>query len=499
MTDMRYFLFLAFTLLVSCQTEKDHGHAHGHGSGHSHDQLTVDTTIWTQKTELFVEFPPLVVGQISRFAAHFTELQGHQAIQEGKVTVSLIKNDKGIRQTVDAPSSPGLFTPALQPKQAGDYQLVFNLNTPNYQEKINYGAIRVFANAKEAQVQKKEEEGINFLKEQAWKMDFQTAPVAVEEVFQRISAIGTWQSTPANSQTLVATTDGVVSFKGNTLTEGMRIGKGVAVMSIQASSLTKNNLNAEINKAKAVLEQAKALYDRKKTLYESKITPKSEFELVERDYKMALSSYHTLSNGYGEGGKTIVTPKNGIVSKIMVDNGAFVKQGDPLMVIADKSSNILEVQVNPRYFSLLSAIKDVWYQPQSEQWSSISKTGGRILSIANEVNKSQPLLSVFVQVNEPVSMPKGGFSAVELTIGKGKKSVVIPQSALLEDYGQYAVIVQKTGESFEKRQVTLGVKNGNQLEITSGLQPNEIIVTTGAYQVKMAALSGQAPAHGHSH
>lgn len=58
-----------------------------------------------KNTELFVEFPVLVVGQTSRFAAHFTEMDQHQAVKEGSVTVSLIKAGKGIRHTVEAPSS----------------------------------------------------------------------------------------------------------------------------------------------------------------------------------------------------------------------------------------------------------------------------------------------------------------------------------------------------------------------------------------------------------
>jgi cobalt-zinc-cadmium efflux system membrane fusion protein len=69
----------------------------------------------------------------------------------------------------------------------------------------------------------------------------------------------------------------------------------------------------------------------------------------------------------------------------------------------------------------------------------------------------------------------------------------------MEDYGKYSVIVQLSGESFERRNVVVGKRNGEEIEIVSGLQESEVIVTKGAYQVKMQALSGQAPAHGHAH
>ena len=37
------------------------------------------------------------------------------------------------------------------------------------------------------------------------------------------------------------------------------------------------------------------------------------------------------------------------------------------------------------------------------------------------------------------------------------------------------------------------------VEITTGLKAGEWVVSDGAYQVKMASMSGELPAHGHEH
>jgi hypothetical protein len=37
------------------------------------------------------------------------------------------------------------------------------------------------------------------------------------------------------------------------------------------------------------------------------------------------------------------------------------------------------------------------------------------------------------------------------------------------------------------------------VEITAGLAPGERIVTEGGYAVRMVAMAGSTPAHGHSH
>ena len=84
---MRYIIVLLSLLVFSCQSTDEHGHSHNEEGGHSHaskEKPSVDYTVWTDQTELFVEFPALVVGETSRFAAHFTVLKGHQPPMQEK-------------------------------------------------------------------------------------------------------------------------------------------------------------------------------------------------------------------------------------------------------------------------------------------------------------------------------------------------------------------------------------------------------------------------------
>ena len=68
---MKYTFLLVALILMSCGNQKD---------GSDLEQLAnipdKSMTLWTDKTELFVEFPALIVNNSSRFAAHFTVLDG---------------------------------------------------------------------------------------------------------------------------------------------------------------------------------------------------------------------------------------------------------------------------------------------------------------------------------------------------------------------------------------------------------------------------------------
>lgn len=500
---MKYIIVVLAFLAISCNNKAEDVHAHNADGSHVGEEIPrLDHTIWTDKTELFVEFPALIVGNASKFAAHFTVLDKHQPIREGSVTVSLIKDGKGIRNTVDAPSSPGIFSPAIQPKKAGNYQLVFELTTLEYSDKITIDDVTVYMNAEEAikALDTAEDDGsISFLKEQAWKIDFQTAPVINGKIYDVINTSGVWRPSSGSVKTLVAKSNGVVYFAVNNLTQGTQVKQGQLLINVNSQGLASNNLSTEIAKARSSLEQAKSEYERKKQLYESKIVPKAEFEKVESNYNIAKSNYESLSSGVSDGGKQIRAPFDGYIKAINVANGDYVDQGVAMVTLGTHQSRVLKTQIAPSYGLTMENAQGIWYQTNDGQWRSVATSGGSILSIAKDVDNNRPLISVFAQVNDDVEMPVGSLTQVQIAMGDATQNTMIPVNALLEDYGSYSVMVQLSGESFERRPVKIGKRNGENVEIQQGLEVGEVVVNTGAYQVKMASMSGSTPAHGHEH
>lgn len=494
---MKYIIILSAMLLMSCGNQKEDSTA-----SEVEPIPAKSITLWTDKTELFVEFPALVVGENSRFAAHFTVLDKHQPVREGEVTVSLIKGDKGIRNTAESPSSPGIFSPSLQPKEAGNFKLIFDIKTPTFSDTLIIHDIIVYASKEDAinaLGAASEDAGISFLKEQAWKIDFQTKPVVLGNIYDVINTSGVWIPSPSSVKTLVAKSNGLVNFEVSNLTLGTQVKKGQLLINVGSQGLTSNNLNTEIAKALSNFEQAKSEFERKKQLYESKIIPKAEFEKIESNYIIAKSNYQTLSSGVSSAGKQIRAPFDGYITAINAINGDYVDQGNALITVGTHQSRVLQTQIAPSYGLTMENVQGIWYQTKKDQWRNVESSGGGILSISKNVDNSRPLISVFVQVNDDVEMPEGSLTQIQIAMGNATQKTMIPVSALLEDYGSYSVMVQLSGESFERRLVEIGNRNGENVEILEGLEVGEVVVTIGAYQVKMASMSSSTPAHGHEH
>ena len=494
---MKYIILLSAMLLMSCGNQKEDSTA-----SEVEPIPAKSITLWTDKTELFVEFPALVVGENSRFAAHFTVLDKHKPVREGEVTVSLIKADKGIRNTAESPSSPGIFSPSLQPKEAGNFKLIFDIKTPTFSDTLIIHDIIVYASKEDAinaLGAASDDTGISFLKEQAWKIDFQTAPVVSGKIYDIINTSGVWMPSQGSTKSLAAKSNGVVDFKVNNLTEGTAVKQGQLLMSLNSQGLASNNLSTDIASAKAKFQQAKSEYDRKKELYESKIVPRSEFEKVESSFEIAKANYQSLVSGVSGGSKQIRAPFDGFIKSITVSNGDYVEQGVALVTIGTHQSKVLKTQLAPNYGLTMDNVQGIWYQTSDGQWKDVTDAEGKILSIGKDVERDNPLISVFAQVNAEVNMPEGSLTPVQIAMGSVTQNIMIPVNALLEDYGSYSVMVQLSGESFERRPVKIGKRNGENVEILQGLQVGEVVVTTGAYQVKMASMSGSTPAHGHEH
>ncbi|MBR9919294.1 MAG: efflux RND transporter periplasmic adaptor subunit [Bacteroidetes bacterium] len=499
---IKYLIFLLpVILLLSCQKADQMDHSHDdHGHGHEHaGEGTVDTTIWSDNIELFVEYPALRVGKVSTFAAHFTRLEGHQPVLEGQLTVSLVKGNKGIRHKVDTPASPGIFTPALQPLEAGKYQLRFELVSKGINSVINLGTVQVYANETEAldaiESGDQSEPDISFLKEQAWKIPFQTSRVEQDTLYGIIKSVGEWMPSPGTERSLNAPVAGNILFERPGMVEGIAVSKGQVLLRISGEDLNVNSLEAEIKKAKATFDQAKSEFDRKEQLHALKVVPEAEFEEVKKRLEVAETNYQQLLRNYGEKGVAIRAPISGYLKYMQVENGSYVGAGQSLLTIGSERANILKANIDPQERSLIPLTKKIWIGEKGE----VRQVSGRVLSVGKKVSRENPMLACYLEVQSPIAAVEGSLAEIQLGYTNGNVGVVIDRAALLEDFGTYKVIVQTGGEGFELRPVQTGSFYGDKVSITKGLKAGEWIVTQGAYQVKMASTAGAAPGHGHAH
>jgi cobalt-zinc-cadmium efflux system membrane fusion protein len=452
-------------------------------------------TLYSEKTELFVEFKPLVVGSTSKFAAHFTVLgENFKALTDAKITVSLLVGAKGIKNSVDAPSSPGIFRLALEPKTDGTGTLVFDIIAKDYTDKITIENVVVYPDEKTALAKQPEhiENGdISYLKEQAWKVDFANIAVTKQAFNDVIKTSGEILSAPGDEMIVTAKASGVVVFSGKNTIVGSAVSSGNSLFAITGADMTENNIDASVNEAKNHYLKAKADYDRSKLLVVDKIVSEKDHQQVKLQFENAQRAYSTVSKNYSSKGQNVLSPMSGFVKDILVTEGQYVASGTPLATISKNKRLLIQANVSQNYFGRLSSITSANFKTTALE--------GKIVSYGKSASANSPFIPVTFEVNNTGQLISGSIIEVYLKSSSIPDALIVPTTALIEEQGTFYVYVQTGGESFQKREVKLGASDGLNVQVLSGIDENERVVTKGGYQIKLSSASGALPAHGHEH
>ena len=76
---------------------------------------------------------------------------------------------------------------------------------------------------------------------------------------------------------------------------------------------------------------------------------------------------------------------------------------------------------------------------------------------------------------------------------------MIPDEAVVREGGKRYAFVLIDGESFEQREVELGMRDRDHVQVLNGVSEGERVVTRGANALKMSLSSPASIGHGHVH
>ena len=161
MKQLFNYILVAAIALSSCNNNASHEEgeeAHAHEAaeasheeeGHNHAAVMQQLVGYNANFELYAEVAPLVVGESTTILAHFTHLNNFKPLTEGKVTISLIVGNKGVRQTIEKPTRPGIYQFSIKPESAGAAKFIFEIETSKGKERLVVENITVYADDHEA-------------------------------------------------------------------------------------------------------------------------------------------------------------------------------------------------------------------------------------------------------------------------------------------------------------------------------------------------------------
>ncbi len=200
------FTVVALAATLGCERVGYAGGGHGHGAAsqadggdaHAHEGPDpISVTLFTPKTQLFMEYPHLVKGEQAEFLAHVTVLATGEPVRSGSMTFELTTPGGKVRKlTWDAPERDGLFVPEWAFEAAGRHGLRLVVDSPQVQDTIDVGGLIVHANedaalhAAEAAAEPDPPDLVQFLLESQWKIGTLYEPVTKRTLVHRLPLPG---------------------------------------------------------------------------------------------------------------------------------------------------------------------------------------------------------------------------------------------------------------------------------------------------------------------
>ena len=261
--------------------------------------------------------------------------------------------------------------------------------------------------------------------------------------------------------------------------------KGQVIATIDDSDY-KVNLEAFSKKyeaANAVVQNAEAQFYRAEKLYKGGAMPKKDYDNALMQKNVAISTLKEASAGLENARNTlndtkIIAPYDGYIDKKIVEVGAVVPEGGP--VVSYISNDITDIFVNAssKDIEYIKNASDINFKDNSTEKIYTLK----IKSIAqnpDSINLTYPVTFTFLNLEKDEKFLSGQTGTVTISVKNSENpEILIPLNALFEDNGSN-VYLFKNGIAV-KTAVEIGeLRETNKISIVKGLKTGDKVIVAG--------------------
>lgn len=186
---------------------------------------------------------------------------------------------------------------------------------------------------------------------------------------------------------------------------------------------------------------------------------------------------------------TVRAPTEGVVLELTVEQHAWVKAYEPLVIMGDPRSLELELQLPPDEAAGVRRGDTVEFVPvgRPEAWG-LAKVATRV----PQVDPTTRTVTVRAEITHgSENLLPGVFVEGNLIRGAASTAPSVPESALIRMGASDYVFVRHDDQRFEARPVVVGRFNGSRYEINQGLALGEQVAVQGVFLLKSALLRSE--------
>ncbi len=271
---------------------------------------------------------------------------------------------------------------------------------------------------------------------------------------------------------VAADKDGRVEWIGPK--EGDVVKKGQLLARIDVSAL-----KTIITRSEASAELTKDLYERRKTLFDRGIVHKEALERARTDKALAESDLVKAKVEYDRGFPH--SPISGMVNYLHVDEGEFVNRGQAMVDLVNVDKIKIHVNVPELDVRYLKKGQEVMVGIDA---FPDRRMRGKVDFVSFKADPATKTFRVRVLIENPNHDIRPGMIARVIFLRRMiPDALSAPLFAILDKGGERLLFVEKDGIA-HARTVSIGVIEGDRVQITDGLRPGDRLIVTGQRDVE---------------
>lgn len=255
--------------------------------------------------------------------------------------------------------------------------------------------------------------------------------------------------------------------------EGTEVRKGELLV-----SLDDDEIIAQLEKMRYTQQLMKEREFRQRSLLDKEAISQEEYDISLTELNTVASDIKILQTKYQK--TKIRAPFDGTVGLRYISVGSYLTPNESIVMLFSIDPAKIDFSVPEKYSKKVKVGDEIRFITDAME----SPRSGKIYALEPQVDiETRTLRMRALSPNPDRSLLPGQFAKVELIFNTLEDALMVPSEAVIPELGGYKIYVSRGG-TVESKVVEVGIRTESQVQVVSGLQPKDTIITSGILQIR---------------
>lgn len=256
--------------------------------------------------------------------------------------------------------------------------------------------------------------------------------------------------------------------------EGQFVTKGTPLV-----YLNDEELQAQYQRLQYTQKLFETQENRQKQLLEREAISQEEYDIALNQFNTALSDIKLVE---AQLAKTVIrAPFNGVLGLRLISEGSVIGTQDVITSVVNIDPIKIEFSIPERYAAQVSTGSPIYFSNES----SPEEVQGTVYAFEPQIDLATRTLKLRAQSpNKGGKFLPGMFVKIRFVLDVQENALMVPAESVIPELSGYKVFVVGKDGSAEQRIVEIGTRTDTHVQVISGLDEGEQVLTSGVMQVR---------------